>query len=43
MAPGIVAHTCNPSTQEVESRGSHVCSLARIYSKTLFQKNKKGI
>jgi hypothetical protein len=38
--PGVVMHTCNPSTQEVESGGYWIqASLARL----CLEKKKKGL
>jgi hypothetical protein len=37
--PGVVAHTCNPSTQEAEAEGSHVQGQLEVHKETLSKKN----
>jgi hypothetical protein len=38
----VVAHTCNPSTQEAEAGGSWVPGQSGLHNKTLCQKKKKS-
>jgi hypothetical protein len=35
FTPGVVVHTCNPSTQEVEAGGSKIQGQSWLQSKTL--------
>jgi hypothetical protein len=39
--PDVMAHSCNPSTQEAEARGSQVGDQPGLHSETLSQKKKK--
>jgi hypothetical protein len=39
--PGVVVHTCNPSTQEVKAGGAQVCDYLEKVWKPLFQKTDK--
>jgi hypothetical protein len=41
LVPGVLAHTCNPSSQGANARGLGVPGWFGLHSETLFQKGKK--
>jgi hypothetical protein len=40
--PGMIGHSCNPSTQELQARGWWILGQPRQQSKTLSQKTKQS-